>query len=192
VWPSTAGLGMPTTPAKPCVNSRHSVKRPAHDLGEAERDQGEVPGREPEGRQRHDRADRGGRHHGQQRRRPERPLMIDHRQRHGIRADRHQRAVAQRDLTAIAVQQVEPDRHQHIGRHLRGDEQPVFGADREGREIECERQSEQQGRPGARRADQRAAPYRPWCQTARASARPNRPCGRISRIASMTAKAAAS
>ncbi len=28
VWPSTTGLGMPTTPAKPCVSSRHSVKRP--------------------------------------------------------------------------------------------------------------------------------------------------------------------
>src|SRR5258707_459834 len=51
---------------------------------------------------------------------------------------------------AIPVQQVDPDRHQHVGRHLRGDEQAVFGADRERREVEGKRQPEQQRRPGAR------------------------------------------
>jgi hypothetical protein len=93
---------------------------------EGERGHGQVEAVEPEARDAEGQADEGGdepgREQGQGHRQRGRPQGEDRR---GVGPDGEEAGVAERELVGVAREQVEPDRHDRVHRHQRGQEHEV-------------------------------------------------------------------
>ena len=195
VWPKTV-----TVPLRPGHLQRRLLEQPqalaascqpgellqqrGHRDREGERGEREVDAREPQRRQADQEADDAGGDPGQRDRPDVAPVLV-HRERRGrVAADRHQRAVAERDLARVAGEDVQPDDRDEEDARLR-EVARVEVAD----EVRRQRvEHEHRGRGQRTRARSRARAF----IRASTSTRPKRPVGLTSSTPRITASATGS